>query len=461
MMINIKSDSRKVKPGDTFVALRGISSDGHDYIEKAIENGASKIIAERGNYSVPTEIVPDTRLHLEKLLADQYGHILEQMNLIGITGTNGKTTSSFLIYQALNLNGSKTAYIGTIGFYIDKKIKDLANTTPDIAEIYDMIVTAHEQGCQNVVFEVSSQGLLHRRVAGIKFDYAVFTNLTEDHLDVHGTMENYALAKQELFKSLKSNGVALINIDDQYKDYFLLENNRNITYGFNESDYQIIDYHSNDGMTTFKYKYKGDILELKTTLIGQYNIYNMIVAVALLTEMGIDYEKLTKVVPKLKAPSGRLDNIRYKINNIIIDYAHTPDAILNVINTVKEVTKGNIYTVFGCTGDRDRAKRPVMLDIVTKNCKYAIITNDDPHTEDPNQIVADMTKGITRDNYEVILDRKAAIIKGIDLLNENDTLLILGKGHEEYMIVGKEKIPFNDRKVVMEYLESKNEQKNA
>lgn len=455
-MINIKSDSRKVKPGDTFIALRGLSSDGHDYIEQAIKNGAAKIIAEEGNYSVPTEIVPDTREYLENYLSENYGHILDKMNLIGVTGTNGKTTTCFLLYQALNLSGSKTAYMGTIGFYIDQKICNLSNTTPDITEIYEMIVTAYEQGCKNMVLEVSSQGIAYRRVAGIKFDYAVFTNLTKDHLDYHQTMENYALAKQQLFKALKPNGKAIINIDDQYKNYFLLENNHNITYGFNESDYQIIDHCLDGEITTFKYKHQGEIKTLNSKLIGKYNVYNLMAATAVLTEMGFDDDKLVKIIPELKAPSGRLDSIRYKINNIIIDYAHTPDAIENVINTVREVTKGNIYVVFGCTGDRDRTKRPIMLDIVTEKCKYAIVTNDDPHTEDPNQIVADMTRGITRDNYEVILDRKAAIIKGINLLNENDTLLILGKGHEEYMIIGKEKIPFNDRKVVMEYLESIN-----
>ena len=455
-MINIKSDSRKVKPGDIFIALRGLSSDGHDYIEKAITNGAVKIVAEEGNYNVETEIVPDTRIYLEKYLANKYGDILNQINLIGVTGTNGKTTTCYLLYQALNLSGSKTAYMGTVGFYIaGEKISDLPNTTPDITNIYEMIIAAYEKGCENVVLEVSSQGIAYRRVEGIKFDYAMFTNLTEDHLDFHKTMENYALAKQELFKNLKSNGTAIINIDDKYSHYFLLENNRNITYGFNESDYQIIDYNFDGEITKFNYKHNCKTNLLKSKLIGKYNIYNLITAVAVLKEMGLENTIIEKIIPCLKTPSGRMDNIRYKVNNIIIDYAHTPDAISNIINTVKEVTKGDIYTVFGCTGDRDRIKRPIMLDIVTEECKYAIITNDDPHTEDPNQIVADMTKGINCDNYKVILDRKEAIIKGINLLNENDTLLILGKGHEEFMIIGKEKVPFNDRKVVVEYLDSK------
>ncbi|MDD2180789.1 MAG: UDP-N-acetylmuramoyl-L-alanyl-D-glutamate--2,6-diaminopimelate ligase [Bacilli bacterium] len=451
-MIHIKSDSRQIKPGDTFIALRGVSSDGHDYIEKAIELGATKIIAEKGEYSVLTEIVPDTRAYLENYLAETYSDVLKNINIIGTTGTNGKTTICFLLYQALNLTGSKTAYAGTVGFYLEEKVKDLPNTTPDIIDVYDMIITAYESGCENMVLEVSSQGISYQRVAGIKFDYAIFSNLTKDHLDYHKTMENYALAKQELFKQLKTNGIAIVNIDDQYSDYYLLEQNKNITYGFTKSDYQVVNYNPKSMETEFKYQHKDETQLVKSKLIGQYNVYNLLAAIAVLKEMGITDEKIEQIIPKLNSPSGRMDNIRYKINNIIIDYAHTPDAIINIIKTVKDVSSGKLYAVFGCTGDRDRTKRPIMLDIVTTECNYAIITNDDPHFEDPNQIVADMVKGITKNNYEVIFDRKDAIIKGINLLNENDTLLILGKGHEEFMIVGKDKIPFNDRKVVMEYL---------
>jgi UDP-N-acetylmuramoyl-L-alanyl-D-glutamate--2,6-diaminopimelate ligase len=345
--------------------------------------------------------------------------------------------------------------MGTVGYYIEEKIKDLPNTTPDIIDIYDMIVTAYERGCENVLLEISSQGIAYRRVAGIEFDYAIFSNLTKDHLDYHKTMENYANTKQELFKNLKKTGTAIINVDDDFSNYYLLEKNKNVTYGFNESDYQIIDYSSESLETIIEYKHNNQIRKIKTKLIGKYNIYNLISVIALLQEMGKSFEKIAQITLELNPPSGRMDNIKYKINNIIIDYAHTPDAIANVIKAVKEVAIGDIYVVFGCTGDRDRTKRPMMLDIVTTQCKYAIITNDDPHTEDPNQIVADMTEGITRNNYEVIFDRKEAIIRGINLLNTNDTLLILGKGHEEFMVIGDKKIPFNDRKVVMEYLNQK------
>ena len=232
-MINIKADSRKVIPGDTFIALRGVSSDGHNYIEKAIANGATKIIAEEGSYAVETVVVPDTREYLVNYLKKNYNKYLEKMKIIGITGTNGKTTSAFLIYRALNILGMKCAYIGTLGFYIENKVNNLDNTTPDTLDLYNMMITAYEKECEYVVLEVSSQGLGYNRVEGFLFDYAIFTNLTQDHLDYHKTMENYALAKQQLFKKIKPTGKAIINYDDEYKNYYLLEGNNNITYGFN------------------------------------------------------------------------------------------------------------------------------------------------------------------------------------------------------------------------------------
>lgn len=455
-MINIKTDSRKVKQGDIFVALRGVSSDGHDYIEKAIQNGATKIVAESGSYKVETEIVPNTRDYLITYLKDHYAYLFDKMKIVGITGTNGKTTSAFLIYQALNMLGMKSAYMGTLGFHITEKIESLDNTTPDVLELYNMLITAAEQKCQFVVIEVSSQGLGYQRVEGFLFDYAIFTNLTQDHLDYHKTMENYALAKQKLFKKLKGSGKAIVNYDDEYKNYYLLDGNNNITYGFDGGDYHITQFHMNNHETTFNYQYQGNTYNVVTPLIGKYNVYNLLVVIIVLNELGIKNKKINELFPKLKAPAGRMDTIEYGTNSIIIDYAHTPDAIAKIIRTMLEVTSGNLYVVFGCTGDRDRTKRPVMTQIVTSLANYAILTNDDPHNEDPHQIISDMTKDIGANNYEVIIDRKEAIIKGIKLLNNNDVLLILGKGHEEVMIIKDQKLPFNDRKVVLEYLKEIN-----
>ncbi len=448
-MINIKSDSRKVKKGDIFIALRGISSDGHSYIDKAIENGASKLIVEEGKYDIPYEVVLDTREYLNNYLKDNYKKYLDEMTIIGITGTNGKTTSAYLIYQALNKLGKKCAYIGTIGYYLDKLVYRLNNTSPDICEIYDMIINAYDNGYKYIVMEVSSQGLSYNRFNGISFDYAIFTNLTEDHLDYHKTMENYALAKQILFKQCK--GINIINIDDKYKDYFMINNY--VTYGFGESDYNIIDYKLSSHNSIFKVKNEDNIIEIKSPLIGKYNIYNMMCCYIILDLLKIDNKDIVNVLSKIDSPDGRMNTVKYKDNTIIIDYAHTPDAMKNVFTTVKDLNINNIYTVFGCTGDRERTKRPIMMNLACTYSKYAIVTSDDLHSEDFNHIVSDMIEGNKHKNYEVIENRGEAIRKGISLLKSNDMLLILGKGHEEYIILKDTKIPFNDLKEVNKILD--------
>lgn len=452
-MLKIKSDSRKVNKGDTFIALKGVDNNGHNYIENALKKGASKIIAEYGDYEVETIIVPNTRLYLENYLKEKYQNILNKMKIIGVTGTNGKTTVSYLLYQSFNLLGKKTAYAGTIGFYIDSFEHDLLNTTPDIIDIYEMIVKAYNKGCQNFIIEVSSHAGEQGRVKGIDFDYLFFTNLTRDHLDYHKTFENYVLAKQKIFKQLKSTGYSIVNIDDSYKNYFL--SNQSITYGFKKSVFQILDYNISNQMMNFNFLYNNKKTLIKTKLLGKHNVYNLISVISLLINENISLENIKKIILKLNPPSGRMENIKYEVNNIIIDYAHTPDAMENIINTVKKFTLGKLYIVFGCTGERDRTKRPIMTEIALSNSNYSIITNEDPYNEDPNQIVCDMLKENTKTNYEVILDRKLAIQKGIDLLEKNDTLLVLGKGHEQYININNKKVPFNDRKTVLEYIKNK------
>lgn len=447
----LQVDSRKVKKGDTFIALRGVDTDGHDYILKAISNGASKVICEEGNYDVETIIVPDTRDYLANYLKDGFKYIRDKVKIIGLTGTNGKTTTAFLIHEAFYLLGVKAAYIGTIGFYMHDKIRSLNNTTPDLFDLYSMFYEAYEKGAKVIVLEVSSQGISYGRVRGILFDMAIFTNLTPDHLDYHKTMENYALAKQELFKHVKD--CAIVNGDDDYKDYYLLDNNKNITYGFNVNDYQIKDYKMSHQGTIFTYvnPLKQEFV-VKTPLIGKYNLYNLMGVIVSLKEYGFSDDNIVSILKNLKAPNGRMDIIPYHNNSIIIDYAHTPDAIEKIIRTVKEVTHGKIITVFGCTGDRDRMKRPVMMKLVTNLSDYAIVTSDDLHNESFVHILNDMLENNKNTNYEVISDRTRAINKGISLLKENDVLLILGKGHEEFMIVKDEKIPMNDRKIVLDIL---------
>jgi len=283
------------------------------------------------------------------------------------------------------------------------------------------------------------------RLDSIKFDYALFTNLTQDHLDYHKTMKNYALAKQKLFNNLKENGLGIINSDDSSNNYF--KNCNYVEYGFNNNDYKILDYNL-DYKIKFSLDIKGNKYNIESNLIGKYNMYNLLCAITLVSEMNIDINKIIDVVKNLQAPPGRTDIINYKSNLIIIDYAHTPDAMENIYNLVKEINKGNVYTVFGCTGDRDRTKRPIMMNLATTNSKYVILTSDDLHNEDFSRIVSDTVEGINKNNYEVIMDRGKAIEKAIGLLNNEDILLILGKGHEEFIILRDKKIPFNDKRHV-------------
>lgn len=449
-MINIKSDSRRIKKGDIFVALDGINSNGSCYIQNAIASGASKIVCKQGSFDVETINVTDPKKYLTNYLIDNYGKYLDEMKIIGITGTNGKTTVAYLIYQMLNSLGLKCAYIGTIGFYLDKKVYSLPNTSPDTCMLYEMIMEAYDKGFRHIVIEVSSQGLAYNRFDGINFDYAIFTNLTLDHLDFHKTMENYALAKKKLFQKLKESGIGLVNADDKYKKYFTCKNL--VTYGLDSGDYRVIDYKLSMNDTMIDIEYKDNRYKYLYPLIGKYNIYNMIATIALLNQMGIDFSKIN--TRNIKSPDGRMDILKYKGNTIIIDYAHTPDAMDNIYKTIKPLVKGKIITVFGCTGSREKAKRPIMMQLALENSSYVYVTSDDLHEESFNDIVSDMTKNVVSDKYEVIKNRGKAIMEAIKKLSIADTLLILGKGHEQFIIVGNKKIPFNDHAKVVEILES-------
>ena len=442
--MNIKSDSRKIEQGDTFIALNYVH-DGHQYIEDAINNGATKIIAEHGLYSVDTLIVNNTHDYLINYLKEIYGEYLADLKVIGMTGTNGKTTTCYLIHKALNDLGEKCAYIGTIGFYIGDKIKDLNNTTPDILDLYEMLIYAKEQGCTYVVMEVSSHALAMNRVAGLEFDYGIFSNLTRDHLDYHDTMENYLKEKLKLFSMLKNEKKAIINIDNPYFNDFCLNTNNNISYGFNTSDYQVTNY--DISLKESNFIVNGD--EYTTKLIGKHNIYNLLCVIAILSELGYNKEQIKEEISLLECPRGRMEKINYKNNLIIIDYAHTPDAVSNVIDSVKELNSSHIYTIIGCGGNRDKKKRPIMADIATSKSDYVIFTSDNPRFEDPNDIINDMIEKLDKTNYEIEINRVKAIIRGIQLLDKNDILLVLGKGHETYQIIGDKKIDLDDKEVVL------------
>ena len=454
--MNIKYNSKEIKKGDIFIALR-TNNDGHKYIEDAIKNGASKVIVEYGEYDIETIKVENTKEYLVKYLYDNYYTEIKDLKLIGITGTNGKTTTSMLIHNLLNKLGKKCAYIGTNGFYINKFIKKLPNTTPEIIDIYELLIEAKNNDCEYVCLETSSHGLDQNRLANLKFDFGIFTNLTHEHLGYHKTMENYALAKQKLFNMLKDNKYALINIDDNYKEYFTLKENNNIFYGFTNGDYYITNYKVNNQESKFTILYKDKEYEFITPLLGKHNIYNSLVSIIILNKIGYSFEEIKNTLKDIESPIGRMEKFKYKTNSIIVDYAHTPDGIENVLKTAKELNPNKIITVIGCGGGTgsDREKRPEMGNLVLSLSDITIFTNDNPRDEDPKQIIEDLLKEKINENYIIELDRKEAIEKGISLLNDNDILMILGKGHEDYQIIGNTKTYFSDKETVLNLLERK------
>ena len=395
--MNISANSKK--GNNIFVSLN------NKYIDDAINNGFKKIIVSKSKFKA----VKSTRKYLEKYLKKYYYKQIKDVILIGVTGTNGKTSTSYLIYQALNLAGIKCSYIGTIGFYLEKDIKKLNNTTPDICDLYEMIIESINCGCKAVVMEVSSHALKLGRVNTLKFDYAILTNITEDHLDFHKTYKDYYKTKMSIFKKLKKKGTKI-------------------------SDIKIENYDINNDY----FKYNNKIYNTK--IKGEYNIKNIIPSIIILDKMNIDSRK---IIPQLCLPPGRMQIIKFKNNSIIIDYAHTPDAMEKIISTVKIMNHNRIITIFGCGGNREKEKRPKMGEIASLLSDYVILTNDNPRDENPKEIIREIKQNMNN-NYKIIYDRKKAIQEGIKMLKENDVLLILGKGHEEYQIIDNKKIFFSD-----------------
>lgn len=450
-MFKYESDSRKVQKGQTFIALKGLTVDGHDFIEKAIENGATKIICEKDiDFNIPYEKVENTDSYLRELLKKDYGKYIDKLKLIGVTGTNGKTTSCFLTYQMLNNLGIDTAYIGTIGYYHKDDFIELNNTTPDVLTVYKLLYHAYESGCKAVVMEVSSQALSYDRLTGINYSIISFTNLTEDHLDYHKTMENYLNAKLMILDHLTKDAIITANSDDKIYEKFKKENHKFLTYGFN-GDYKIINFETLPCETNLSFSFKDKTYECTVPLTSKFNVYNYLTMLSIVNQYGISIDDILKETPKLKAPKGRCE--AYKINGgtAVVDYAHTPDAVEKVITAYNELKKGKVITIVGCGGDRDPKKRPIMGEIATRLSDYVIFTSDNPRTEDPNKILEDIIAGVKKDNYEIIENRKEAIKHGLDIMKKNDILLILGKGHENYQIIGKEKIHLDDSEEILNY----------
>lgn len=452
-------DSRKVKPGQIFVAIKGHTVDGHDYISDAINHGAIKIIAEKNvSSSVPVEIVESTEEYLKKELKKEYADTINKLKIIGITGTNGKTTTAYLTYQFLNKLGNKTAYLGTIGFKLPDEEIGTENTTPDILSIYTLLLHAIEKECKTVVMEISSHALSYERIYGLHIDIAAFTNLTEDHLDYHKTMENYLNAKLKIIDYLPKNGKLIVNTDDEYGQKFIDKFGKGISIGYNKTcNYFIKKAYITPAETKITFVHDDTTYNVTTNLTSKFNVYNYITSLAIVHEMGYSYEEIINKTKDIKAPKGRCETHKVNKGYAVIDYAHTPDAVLKVVSAYNELKKGRVITIVGCGGDRDPIKRPIMGEIATRLSDYTILTSDNPRTEDPQKIMDDILKGVSTNNYEVELDRKTAIKKGIEMLQPEDILLILGKGHEDYQIIGHTKIHLDDAEEVENWKKEHNE----
>ena len=450
-MFKFESDSRKVQKGQTFIALKGLTVDGHDFIESAIKNGASKIICEKDiDFDIPYEKVEDTDKYLREILHREYGEKLNEMKLIGVTGTNGKTTSCYLTYQMLLNMGIDAAYIGTIGYYHKDEHIELNNTTPDILTVYKLLMNAYESGAKTVVMEVSSQALSYDRLTNINYSIIGFTNLTEDHLDYHKTMENYLNAKLLILNHLTKDAVIIVNSDDESSIYFKKEGHKRVSFGF-DGDYKIINFETHPSETNLTFSFEGKTYDVLVPLTSKFNVYNYLTVVSILNQYGFSMDEIVSKTNMIKAPKGRCE--AYKVNGgvAVIDYAHTPDAVEKVITAYNELKKNRVITLVGCGGARDPKKRPIMGEIASRLSDYVIFTSDNPRTEDPQAIMNDILEGVKKDNYEVILDRRQAIKHGIDIMEKDDILLILGKGHEDYQIIGKEKIHLDDVEEVLNY----------
>ncbi len=449
--MNYEVDSRKVKKGQIFVAIKGHTVDGHDYILDAVKNGASKVIAEKEmECPVPLEVVPSSEEFLKNALKKEYVDQINTLKIIGITGTNGKTTTAYLTYQFLNEFKEKTAYMGTIGFKMPGEEIETENTTPDILTIYGLLLHALDKGCKTVVMEVSSHALAYERIYGLHIDIAAFTNLTEDHLDYHKTMKNYLNTKLEIIDYLSKDGKLIVNGDDEASKAFVKKYGKGIILGYNNEkyDYNIKNAEINPAETNIDFTYKNKDYNVTTNLTSKFNVYNYITALAILHAHGYKIDEIIEKTKYIKAPKGRCETHKVNKGYAVIDYAHTPDAVEKVITAYNELKKGKVITIVGCGGDRDPIKRPIMGDIATKLSDYTILTSDNPRTEDPTLIMEDILKGVKTDNYEVELDRKSAIKKGIEMLEPEDILLILGKGHEDYQIIGHTKIHLDDAEEV-------------
>jgi UDP-N-acetylmuramoyl-L-alanyl-D-glutamate--2,6-diaminopimelate ligase len=466
VITSIAYDSRRVRPGSLFVALRGEKSDGHDFIDQAVNAGATAVVVEKpdGPPRATSVVVEDSRAALADLAAAFYKNPARHLKMTGVTGTNGKTTFTFLLKHICEAAIMPSGLIGTVRYEIGERILPATRTTPESLDLQEMFSQIRDAGCRAAVMEVSSHALAQERVRGIEFDVAVFTNLTQDHLDYHGTMEKYFGAKSLLFQHLAAQkhkqGTAVINIDDRYGEKLLdhsAKTVKTVSYGLSAradvraSDMKI-DFHG----TTYKLGIGQRSYLVRLPLIGRFNVYNSLAAIAAARALGIEARVAIKALADTPGVPGRLEAVPVKRPyRVFVDYAHTPDALVNVMKTLRELSPARLIVVFGCGGSRDRTKRPLMGAAVEEAADLAIITSDNPRKEQPGAIIDEIKAGFRNARHEVIEDRKEAILHAINIAGPRDIVLIAGKGHETYQEFADHTVPFDDVAVAREAMETR------
>jgi UDP-N-acetylmuramyl-tripeptide synthetase len=467
----IEIDSRRCVEGSLFIAMPGTNRPSESFLVSAKKNGAgSAAVHSREGLQVATELGLAVVLlqECEEPFADAvwrlcdgfWSHPTRGLKVVGITGTNGKTTSAWLVRDLLTLLGKRCAYLGTLGFQTPNSFLELQNTTPFAVELYNLLELAKQSGVDSVAMEVSSHALAQHRVGGVEFDVALLTNLTQDHLDFHGSMEEYARAKHSLF--VDPTGVstktltAVFNIDDETGAKWAREQPGNkLTFGVNSptADLKATPINVRVDEITLKLSYRSEV-QATVPLGGAYNVYNCLSAVAASIALGYSLEDVASVLPNVTPVPGRFEPVANNAGiSVLVDYAHTPDAIEKLLDSVREVSPGKIITVFGCGGDRDRTKRPKMAAAASSRSDLTVITSDNPRTEDPNRILDEVVAGIKGDKpFKAIPDRREAVAYAVHAANPGDVVVIAGKGHENYQIIGRDKIPMDDRDLAREAL---------
>lgn len=453
----VSYDSRKTEKGDMFVAIRGFEADGHKFIPKAVENGAAVILCEeKPSCDIPYVLVSDSRYGLAIVSRDFFGDPASEMTMIGITGTSGKTSSSYLIKHMLESKlDAKVGLIGTNGNMIGDEFLHTEHTTPESYELHKLFRHMADSGCTHVVMEVSSHSLTLERVAGIHFDAALYTNLSQDHLDFHGTMEEYAAAKRKLF-SMCSLGC--FNLDDAWADFMRDGAScRTMTFSTekNEADLVAKDIRLTADGVRFASVSGDEISMTKLGIPGMFSVYNALGTMSVGLALGLSLADCSDAMSSAKGVKGRLEIVPTGRDfSVVIDYSHKPDALEKVLKTLKPVTRGRLIALFGCGGDRDKLKRPIMGRIAADNADLVVVTSDNPRTEDPDEIIREIVAGMKdkRTPTKVICDRREAIAWAIDNAAPGDVLLLAGKGHEDYQVVGHEKHHMDEREIVADCL---------